>query len=106
MKVLLDECVNQRLARDYIGHEVSTVEQMGWKSKENGELLALAAKAFDVFVTTDRNLSFQQNVQNLGIAVVVMTAHTNRLADLRRIVPALLKVMPFLKKGEVREIGV
>ena len=106
MKVLLDECVNQRLARDYIGHEVSTVEQMGWKSKENGELLALAAKAFDVFVTTDRNLSFQQNVQNLGIAVVVMTAHTNRLADLRPIVPALLKVMPFLKKGEVREIGV
>ena len=106
MKVLLDECVNQRLARDFIGHEVSTVAQMGWKSKENGELLALAAKAFDVFVTTDRNLSFQQNVQNLGIAVVVMTAHTNRLADLRRIVPALLKVMPFLKKGEVREIGV
>ena len=106
MKVLLDECVNQRLARDFIGHEVSTVEQMGWKSKENGELLALAAKAFEVFVTTDRNLSFQQNVQNLGIAVVVMTAPTNRLTDLRLIVPALLKVMPFLRKGEVREIGV
>ena len=106
MKVLLDECVNQRLARDFVGHEVSTVEQMGWKSKENGELLALAAKAFEVFVTTDRNLSFQQNVQNLGIAVVVMTAPTNRLTDLRLIVPALLKVMPFLRKGEVREIGV
>ena len=106
MKILLDECVDRRLASDFVGHEVSTVEQMGWKSKENGELLALAAKAFDVFVTTDRNLSFQQNVQNLGIAVVVMTAHTNRLADLRPIVPALLKVMPFLKKGEVREIGV
>ena len=106
MKVLLDECVNQRLARDFIGHEVSTVEQMGWKSKENGELLALAAKAFEVFVTTDRNLSFQQKVQNLGIAVVVMTAPTNRLTDLRLIVPALLKVMPFLRKGEVREIGV
>jgi len=106
VKVLLDECVNQRLARDFIGHEVSTVEQMGWKSKENGELLALAAKAFEVFVTTDRNLSFQQNVQNLGIAVVVMTAPTNRLTDLRLIVPALLKVMPFLRKGEVREIGV
>jgi len=106
VKVLLDECVNQRLARDFVGHEVSTVEQMGWKSKENGELLALAAKAFEVFVTTDRNLSFQQNVQNLGIAVVVMTAPTNRLTDLRLIVPALLKVMPFLRKGEVREIGV
>jgi predicted nuclease of predicted toxin-antitoxin system len=106
VKILLDECVNQRLARDFIEHEVSTVEQMGWKSKANGELLALAAKAFDVFVTTDRNLSFQQNVQNLSIAVVVMRACTNRLADLRPIVPAVLKVLPFLKKGEVREIGV
>ena len=106
MKILLDESVNQRLAQDFIGHEVSTVSQMGWKSKGNGELLALAAKVFEVFVTTDRNLSFQQNVQNLGISVVVMPAHTNRLTDLRPIVPALLKVLPFLKKGEVREIGV
>ena len=72
MKILLDECVDRRLASDFVGHEVSTVEQMGWKSKENGELLALAAKRFDVFVTTDRNLSFQQNVGTLEIAVVVM----------------------------------
>jgi len=72
VKILLDECVDRRLASDFVGHEVSTVEQMGWKSKENGELLALAAKRFDVFVTTDRNLSFQQNVGTLEIAVVVM----------------------------------
>ena len=102
MKILLDECVNRRLARDFIGHEVSTAEQMGWKSKQNGELLAFAAKDFEVFVTTDRNLSFQQNVRGL----VFMTAHTNRLMDLRPIVPSLLKALPFLKKSEVREIGV
>jgi len=72
VKILLDECVDRRLASDFVGHEVSTVEQIGWKSKENGELLALAAKRFDVFVTTDRNLSFQQNVGTLEIAVVVM----------------------------------
>jgi len=106
VKILLDECANQRLARDFVGHAVSTVAQMGWKSKGNGELLALAAKDFEVFVTTDRNLSFQQNVQSLSIAVVVMSAHTNRLTDLRAIVPALLKVLPFLRKGEIREIGV
>jgi predicted nuclease of predicted toxin-antitoxin system len=105
VKILLDECVDQRLARDFIGHEVSTVDQMGWKSKQNGELLALAAKDFEAFVTTDRNLSFQQNVQHFNIAVVVMTANTNRLIDLRPIVPALLKVLPFLKKGEVREMS-
>ena len=86
--------------------EVTTVEQMGWKSKQNGELLALAAKDFEVFVTTDRNLSFQQNLRQFDIAVVVITANTNRLTDLQRVVPALLKVLPFLKKGEVREIGV
>ena len=106
MKILLDECVDQRLALDFVGHEVSTAEQMGWKSKQNGELLALAAKDFEVFATTDRNLSFQQNLRRFNIAVIVMTAHTNRLVDLQPIVPALLKVLPFLKKGEVREIGI
>ena len=106
MKILLDECVNQRLSPDFVGHEVGTVKQMGWKSKRNGELLALAAKSFDVFVTTDRNLHFQQNIERFDIVVVVMIAKTNRLADLRPIVPGILKLLPFLKKGQVREIGV
>jgi predicted nuclease of predicted toxin-antitoxin system len=106
VKILLDECVNQRLASDFVGHEVSTVKQMGWKSIRNGELLRLAEKSFEVFVTTDRNLSFQQNVQRFDIVVVVMVAKTNRLADLRLIVPVLLKALPFLNKGQAREIGV
>lgn len=106
MRILLDECVDQRLAEDFAGHEVLTVKQMGWKSKQNGELLTLAANDFEVFVTTDRNLSFQQNLPRFNVAVVVLTARTNRLNDLRPIVPALLRVLPFLKKGEVREIGV
>jgi hypothetical protein len=50
VKILLDECVDRCLARDFIGYEVSTVERMGWKPKQNGELLALAAKDFEVFV--------------------------------------------------------
>jgi predicted nuclease of predicted toxin-antitoxin system len=106
VKVLLDECVDRRLAQDFADHEVSTVNQMGWDAKANGELLTLAEKHFEVFVTTDRNLSFQQNLKRYNISVVVLTAQTNRLADLRLIVPALLKALPFLKKGEVREIGV
>ena len=106
MKILLDECVDQRLAEDITGHDVKTVKQMGWKSKQNGELLTLAASHFEAFVTTDRNLSFQQNLPRFDIAVVVLTARTNRLSDLRPIIPALLKVLPFVKKGEVREIGV
>ena len=62
MKVLLDECVDWRLARDIVGHDVKTARQMGWASIKNGELLALAAEQFDVFVTVDRNLSSQQNL--------------------------------------------
>lgn len=62
MRVFLDECVDWRLARDIIGHDVKTARQMGWRAIENGELLTLASKQFDVFVTVDRNLSFQQNL--------------------------------------------
>jgi hypothetical protein len=106
VKILLDECVDQRLAEDFAGHEVRTVKQMGWNSMQSGELLTLAAASFDAFITTGRNLSFQQNLQQFSIAVVVLTARTNRLSDLRPIVPTLLKVLPFVRKGEVREIGI
>jgi hypothetical protein len=60
VRVLLDECVDWRLLRDVIGHDVKTARQMGWATIKNGELLALAAQQFDAFVTVDRNLSFQQ----------------------------------------------
>ena len=62
MKVLLDECVDWRLSRSIVGHDVKTARQMGWSAIKNGELLTLASLAFDVFVTVDRNLSFQQNL--------------------------------------------
>jgi len=60
VKILLDECVDEGLAHDFAGHDVLTVRQMGWKGKQNGELLALAAKHFEAFVTTDRNLCFSR----------------------------------------------
>lgn len=62
MKVLLDECVDRRLAHDIVGHDVRTASQMGWTMIKDRELLALASGRFDVFVTVDRNLSFQQNL--------------------------------------------
>jgi predicted nuclease of predicted toxin-antitoxin system len=71
MRVFLDECVDWRLSRDLVGHEVTTARRMGWASIENGELLALASQEFDVFVTVDRNLAFQQNLGALTIAVIV-----------------------------------
>jgi len=87
--VLLDECLDWRLARDIVVHEVKTARQMGWAAITNGELLKLASEHFDVFVTVDRNLAFQQNLVSLPIPVVVLRAKTNRLADLKPLMPDL-----------------
>ena len=106
MKVFIDECVDWRLSRDIVGHEVKTARQMGWSTVKNGELLTLAAKEFDVFVTVDRNLSFQQNLPAFAIAVVVLRASSNRLADLKALVPELLARTPSVKKGAVEYVGV
>lgn len=105
MRVLLDECVDRRLSRDIIGHDVSTARQMGWSSIKNGELLALAAQSFDVFVTVDRNLSFQQNLVAVSIAVIVLRARTNRLVDLKRLVPELLAAIRSARRGAALVLG-
>ena len=99
MRVFLDECVDWRLARDLRGHDVMTARQMGWTSLENGELLARASQEFAVFVTVDRNLAFQQNLVALPIAVIVLEARTNRLADLKLLVPNLLSAIASAKPG-------
>lgn len=105
MRVFLDECVDWRLARDIVGHDVKSARQMGWTTVKNGELLALAAQEFDVFVTVDRNLSFQQNVTVFSIAVVVLQAKTNRLADLRPLVAGLLSAIASTTPGAVQLVG-
>lgn len=79
MKILLDECIDRRLAKEIHGHEVVTVPQAGWPGLQNGDLLRRAQARFDVFVTVDRNLSFQQPVAQFSIAVIVLEAPTNWL---------------------------
>ena len=107
MKVLLDECIDWRLGRDITGHEVVTARQMGWATIKNGALLKLATEAgFGAFVTVDRNLSFQQNVLALRLAVVVLCATSNRLAELRRLVPNLLEALASASPGTVTEVSV
>ena len=74
---------------------------MGWDETKNGALLALASSEFDVFVTVDKNLSFQQNLSSLPLAVVVLHGETTRLKDLRKLLPALRRLLPTLKAGQV-----
>lgn len=105
MKILLDECIDRRLAKDIEGHEVVTVPQAGWAGIQNGELLRRAEEQFDVFVTVDRNLSFQQHLSQFRIAVIVLQASTNRLKDLRPLVPELQCIVLTAPKGQVTRVN-
>ena len=105
MRVLLDECVDWRLLRDLAGHDVKTARQMGWSEVKNGKLLLLAAEHFDVFVTVDRNLSFQNKVVDLPLAVIVLCAPTYRLVALRALLPQLLPAIESASAGHVALIS-
>jgi hypothetical protein len=106
LRILLDECVDRRLARDIIGHDVTTVHQMGWAGVKNGELLGLAAGAFDVLVTVDGNLPYQTTVSNLEISVLVLRGRSSRLVDLRPLIPGLLAAIPLTAPGTFQIIAV
>jgi hypothetical protein len=106
VRVLLDECIDWRLSRDIVGHDVKTTRQMGWAAIKNGELLALAAESFDVFVTVDRNLSFQQQLVTFSVTVIVLRAGTNRLADLRPLIPELLAAIESAQPGVATFISI
>ena len=105
MRVLLDECVDWRLARDIVGHDVKTAHQMGWASIQNGQLLALAGANFDAFITVDRNLPSQQSLDSLPICIIILRGRTARLADLKLIVPALLEALKSAKPGNAVFVG-
>ncbi len=106
MRVLLDEHVPLRLARELVGHEVSTVRREGWTGKKNGALLALAAEAgFEVLVTNDRSIEHQQNLLELRLGIVVLDAPTNQLRDLVAILPQTLEAIAAVAPGEVRHLA-
>jgi hypothetical protein len=105
MKILLDECIDRKLAREFVTHEVKTVPQMGWAGVKNGQLLALLEREFDVFITVDRGLSLQQNLSRFDIAVIVLQASSNRLADLKPLVPKVLAVLSTAARGQATVIS-
>jgi predicted nuclease of predicted toxin-antitoxin system len=105
MKLLLDECLDWRLRRDLPGHEVKTVKDMGWEGIKNGRLLTLAQAEFQVFITGDRNLSFQQNLPGFSIAVLLLKADSIRLVHTRPLMPKVLALLPALKPGQVTVVA-
>jgi hypothetical protein len=104
MRVLLDECVPRALGKELVGHDVRTVVEAGWAGVKNGELLQLAAGRFDVLLTVDRNLEYQQNFAGVRLAVIVVHAPSNDVTVLRPLMPAVLAAIPQAKPGMVTHI--
>jgi len=99
VRVLLDECVPRRLRRELPGHDVLTVSEMGWSGVKNGPLLRRAAQEFDVFLTVDQGVEYQQNLLGLDLAIVVMVAATNDIEDLRPLMPRVRETLTSASPG-------
>ncbi len=101
MRILLDESLPRKLASELPGHEVHTVQKRGWSGLKNGELLRKASQEFQVLLTGDQNLEFQQNPATLPIAVVVIVAVNNRIETLRPLIPRALDVLEHIRPGSL-----
>lgn len=105
MRVLLDECVPRPLKQQLPEHEVSTVQEVGWAGKRNGELLELIRSSeFEVFVTTDQNIEKQQNIRKAGVRVVVLVAKSNKLGALLPLLARLEDALGKVTPGDVMRI--
>jgi hypothetical protein len=102
VRVLFDEGVPRGLRRDLPGHQVTTVQALGWAGTKNGELLRRAAVAgFGVLVTTDQRMEYQQNILAAGLGVVVLRARSTDIEELRPLIPAVLAAHPTIRPGVV-----
>jgi len=104
MRILIDECLDWRLCRALPEHHCTSVNQMRWHGLTNGMLLQKAQTEFDVFLTGDTNLSFQQNLTRFNIAVVVLEARSTRLVDTIKLMPQVKSILTNIQRGQVIRI--
>ena len=101
MKILLDECVNKRLKSHLSDFEVYTVNEMNWCGVKNGKLMSLCvANQFDVILTIDKNMIYQQNIEKYPISFVIFNASTSKMEELILFVPSFLKQVHHFTKNE------
>ena len=105
MRILLDESVPGRLGALLIGHESVTVQRRGWSSIKNGKLLALAAGEFDVLLTADKGMEYQQNLATLPVAILIVLARSNRMEDMASAVPSILAALEDLPPRTLRKVA-
>ena len=105
MRVLLDEQLPVDLATELRGHTVDTVAGRGWAGIKNGELLRRMRGYYDVLVTMDRNIGFQQRIAVLPFGIVLVRAPSNRIQDLRPLVPSILAAFAAIQGGVILGVG-
>lgn len=105
MRILLDHCLDWRLKRHLRSHAVRCASDMGWERLTNGALLAAASSEFDVLITADQNLAYQQNPGTLPIAVLVLLAKSSKLADLLPLAPAIESALKNLRPNAITEVA-
>ncbi len=105
MKVLIDENLPRKIVNHLHGHDCRTVVECGWAGRRNGELLSLAEPLFDVLLTLDKSVPYQQNVSLGRIAVLIVRARSNRIQDLLPFVPECLAALEHILPGDVILVG-
>ena len=107
MKILIDEWLPAALKGTLtaLTHDCETVRRAGFGSKRNGELLRLAEGRWDVLLTSDRNIKYQQNMTGRNVSIVILCAKSNRMKDLLPLIPACAQVLLSLQPGRVVEVG-
>lgn len=95
----------RKLKRELSEHDTQTVAEMGWSGAKNGELLQLMNGKFDVFITIDQNLKYQQNLQGTTIGIVQLSAPSNRLTDLLPLIPELKRILTIIHAGEILQVS-
>lgn len=105
MRILLDESLPRKLGPELTGHDTQTVQRRGWSGLQNGDLLQTATREFQVFLTGDTNLEFQQNLNTLPIAIVVLVAVNKRIETLRPLIPEVLEVLKTIRPGQLVRVG-
>lgn len=107
MRVLIDECLPAGLKESLaaLGHKCETVRRVGYGAKKNGELLSLMEGQWDVLLTNDRNIKYQQNISGRNVSILILCAKSNRIKDLLPLMPACAQALLSLVPGSVVEVG-
>jgi PIN like domain len=102
MKIIIDECVPSIVKRELPALSIVTVQEMGWAGVKNGELLKLVAAEFDVFITSDKNLRYQQNLTTFDIAIILLPS--NQVPVVKELLGQIETAMKSIKRNDFIEL--